>query len=56
MDTYLNATENIVVEEDTINDKTQESSKGVNPDTYIGNGVDGSVLYDQFKVLLICDY
>ena len=55
VDTDLNATDNIFVEEDTINDKTQESSKGVNSDTSIGNCVDGSVAYNQFKELLICD-
>ena len=55
VDTDLNATDNIFVEEDTINDKTQESSKGVNYDTSIGNYVDGSVAYNQFKELLICD-
>ena len=52
----MNATDNIVVEEDTVNDMTQESSKGVNSDTSIDNSVDGSVTYDQFKELLIFDY
>ena len=55
VDTDLNVTDNIGVEEDSLNDKTQESSKGVNSDTFIGNGVDGSVVYDHFKELLICD-
>ena len=36
MDTDLNTTENIVVDEDTVKDKTNESSKGVNHDIYIG--------------------
>ena len=30
MDTYLNATDNNAVEEDTVNENTQESFKGVN--------------------------
>ena len=34
--------------------KTQESSKGVNSDTSIYKGVDGSFSYDQFKEFLIC--
>ena len=55
MDTYLNATDNNSVDGDTVNDKTQESIKVVNYDNYIDNGVDGSVVYDQFKYLLICD-
>ena len=52
---YFNLTDNIVVEEDILDDNTQESSKGVNSDTSIGNGVYGNVTYDQFKELLICD-
>ena len=55
VDTYLNATDNNAVEEDNLNEKKQESSKGVNSDTSIDNGVDGSITYDQFKELLICD-
>ena len=55
MDTYLNATDNIFVEEDTVNDNTKESSNSVNSNTCIGNGVYGSVAYDQLKELLICD-
>ena len=43
MDTYLNATDNNAVEEDTVNEKTQESSKGGNYETSIDNGADGSV-------------
>ena len=49
MDKYLNATDNNAVEEDTLNDKIQESSNGDNSDTSIDNGVDGSVIYHQFK-------
>ena len=55
VDTDLNAIENNSVEQDTVNDKTQESSKGVNLDTSIENGVDGSITYGQFKELFICD-
>ena len=55
VDTSFNATEKIIVEEDTVNDKTQESSNGVNYYTSIGNGVDGSITYNKFKELLICD-
>ena len=55
VDTYLNATDNNSVDEDTINDKKQEPINGVNSDTSIDNGVDGSFAYDQFKELLICD-
>ena len=51
VDTDLNAKGNIFVEEDTVNDRTQESFKGVNYDTSIGNGVDGSIVYDQYKEL-----
>ena len=54
-DTDLNATDNNAVDDNTVNEKTQESSKGVNSDTSIGNGGDGSVTYDQFKELLLCD-
>ena len=49
MDTYLNATDNNAVEEDTVNEKTQESFKGVNYETSVDNGVDVSVEYYQFK-------
>ena len=56
VDTNLNATENNAVEEDTVNENTQESSKGVNSDTSVDICVDSSVAYDQFKELLICDY
>ena len=55
VDTDLNATDKIVIEEDTVNDKTQDSSKGVNSDTSVGNGVYGSFTYDQFKEFFICD-
>ena len=55
VDTYLNATDNNAVEEDNVNYKTQESSEGVNSETYIDNGVDGSFAYDQFKELFICN-
>ena len=55
VDTDFNATDNNSVEDDTVNDKTRDSSKGVNSDTSIYNGVDISVVYDQFKELLICD-
>ena len=55
VDTNLNATENNAVEEDTVNENTQESSKGVNSEISVDNGVDGSVEFDQFKELLICD-
>ena len=43
VETYFNATDNNSVEEDTINNKTHDSSKGVNYYTTIDNGVDGSV-------------
>ena len=49
VETYLNATDKNAVEEDTVNDKTKESPKGVNSDTSIDNGVYGRVEYDQFK-------
>ena len=55
VDTYLNTIDNNDVEEDTVNENTQESSKGVDSDTSVDNGVGGSVTYDQFKKLLICD-
>ena len=55
VDTYFNATDNNAVEEYNLNYKTHDSSKVVNSENYIGNGVDGSVAYDQFKELLICD-
>ena len=55
MDTYLNATDKNSIEEYAVNYKTQESSKGINSDTSIYNGVYGSVAYDQFKEFLICD-
>ena len=55
VDTDLNVTDNNAVEEDHVNDKTQDSSKGVNSETSIYNCVYGSVVYDQFKELLICD-
>ena len=47
MDTYFNSTEKNSVEEDTVNEKTQESSKGINYYISIDNGVDGSVVYYQ---------
>ena len=53
VDTYLNSTDTNAVEEDTVNDKTQESSKGVNYDTSINNSVHDSVTYDQLKEFLI---
>ena len=49
VDTDLNATDKNSVEEDTVNEKIQESSKGVNSDTSVDNGEDGSVTYDQLK-------
>ena len=49
MDTDLNATEKNTAEEDTVNEKTKDSSKGINYDTSIDNGVGGSVIYDKFK-------
>ena len=54
-ETDFNATENNAIGQDTVKDKTQESSKGVNFDTSIDNGVYGSVIYNQFKELLICN-
>ena len=53
MDTYFNTTDNNAVEEYNLNDKTHDSSKVVNSENYIGNGVDGRVAYDQLKELLI---
>ena len=47
MDTYLNAIDKNDVEEDTVNENRQESSKSVNSDTSIVNDVDGSITYDQ---------
>ena len=55
VDTYFNAIDNVIVDQDTVNYKTRESSKGVNSDTSIVNCVDGSVAYDKFKELFICD-
>ena len=55
MDIDFNSIDKNTVEEDSVNKKTQESSKGVNSNTSIDNGVDGSVAYDQLKELLICD-
>ena len=55
METDLNVIDNNAVEEDTVNGKTQELSKGVKSDASIDNRVDSSVAYDQFKELLICD-
>ena len=56
VDKYLNATDKNYVEEDNVNYRTQDSSKGVNFDTSIDNGVDSGVAYDQFIELLICEY
>ena len=47
VDTYLNAIGKNDVEEDTVNENRQESSKSVNSDTSIVNDVDGSITYDQ---------
>ena len=55
VDTDLNATDKNDVDKDTVNHKTKDSIKGVNYETSFDNGVDGSVAYDQFKELLICD-
>ena len=55
VDKYLNETDNTAVEEDTVNEKTQESYKGVKYDTSIGNGVHGSAACNQFKGLLTFD-
>ena len=47
VDINLNTIYNNAVEEDTVNEKTQESSKGINYYISIDNGVDGSVVYYQ---------
>ena len=47
--TYLNATDNNSIEEYTVNEKTQYSSKVVNYDTSVDNVVYGTVVKYQFK-------